>query len=230
MKFTNAFATSSAVQPTRAAILTGLALAGLVSLGHTQAVVDPDPEIFDGTKTKREAIKQEAKTAVDDWEGPNLIIYDSNGQQVQGHGEGGTGMIDGTGPGLDIGSPAGLPINIPNPLAGGMGGGQPSDPSLQIPTSQQGGASESQKNADIAGAAQSAAKPSDVSIGDPSQRIKTTAQGQAGNTPGTPEGGEQGAKEAGEDSTEIPAAASTNQSGTRGGGVEKGDAMPPDEI
>jgi hypothetical protein len=214
----------------RAATVAGLAFAAFVSAARGQAVVDPDPEIFDGTKTKREAIQQEAKSTVDDWEGPNLIIYDQNGQSPDGQGSGGTGMTEGTAPGLDIGiaGGGGLP-GIPNPLAGGMGGGTP-DPSLQIPQTQQGGGSESQQKADTTGAAQSAARPSDVSIGDASQQIKTTAQGQAGNTPGKPEGGEQGAKEAGEDSTNIPSSANVNQSGNRGGGVEKGDAMPPDQI
>lgn len=214
----------SPVRSVRAALFAALAAGVLTSLSFGQ-VVNPDPEIFDGSKTKT-AIEQQQKpeTTVDDWEGPNLIIYDSN---EQGNNQGGTGT--GSGPaGLEVGMP-GMSMGIPNPLAGGAGGGQQGSPSLQIPTTQQSGAG-AKENADTKGAAQSASRPSDVSIGDPSQRIQTTAQGQAGNVPGAPEGGEEGTKEAGEDSTNVPSSANTNQSGKRGGGVEQGDAMDPDQI
>lgn len=214
----------------RAIVSTGLVLGALSAFASAQ-IVDPDPEIFDGSKTKRDIPqeKQDPKTAVDNWEGPNLIIYDSNGE---GTGAGGTGSVDGTRPGLDIqvGLPDPLGLPLPIPLAGGGAGGA-GDPSLnplQIPVGQQSAAGLPQQAADTKGAAQSASRPSSVSIGDPSQQIATTAQGQSGNVADETEGGEEGSTKTGEDSTQIPNSANTSQSGVRGGGVEQGDAMPSD--
>lgn len=238
----------------RAAVAATLVLAACGSFTFAQSVVDPDPDIFDGTKTKRDAINQTPQTAVDDWEGGNMVVYDTNGQDAQqGTGQGGSGN-DGAGNGMEIGvSMGGLP-GIPIPLGGGGGipSGESGLPSLQLPGAQPPGSipmgggpamppggmppggmsAGGAQSSDISGAAQSSARPSSVSIGDPSQRIKTNAQGQAGNTAGTPEGGEPGGKEAGEDSTQMPGniGAGAGQTGTRGGGVEKGDAMPPDQI
>jgi hypothetical protein len=227
--------------------LSSLALVASSSLAHAQGVVDPDPEIFDGTKTKVEAIaQQQPTTTIDNWEeGPNMVVYDTNGkvaQQMQGEGSGGGGAGGGL-PGLPgQGGMSPLP-GLPG-LPGLGSGAAPAigSPSLQIPTGEQQaagtqgnpsapstpGAAGQQGN--TAGAAQSASRPSDVQIGDASQRIKTTAQGQAGNVPGAPEPGETGSKEAGEDSTNVPSGSSKPQSGTRGGGVEQGDAMDPDQI
>jgi len=231
MKSTPAVVVPSASARTlRAFLSTGLVVAALSALASAQ-VVDPDPEIFDGSKTKRDTaqVKLDPKSTVDDWEGPNLIVYDSNGE---GTGAGGTGSVDGQQPGLDIqvGIPDPLGLPLPIPLAGGGAGGagDPSANPLQIPVGQQSASNLPQQSANTAGAAQSASRPSAVSIGDPSQRIQTTAQGQAGNVAGEPEGGEEGSQKKGEDSTEIPSAANTSQSGVRGGGVEKGDAMPAD--
>ncbi len=207
-------------------ILAGLTLTAFTALQAAQ-IIDPDPEIFDGSKTKRDPVKQDPKTTVDNWEGPNLIIYDSD---EKGEGKGGTGFVDGQAPGLDIGVAGGGLPGIPNPLAmgGGSGGGEPSANPLQIPAGQQSTPGTPKQSANTAGAAQSASRPSDVSIGDATQQIATTAQGQAGNEAGIPEGGEEGAKKKGQDGTQIPSAASMPQSGVRGGGIEKGDAMPPD--
>jgi hypothetical protein len=203
---------------------------GLFSGVVSAQVIDPDPEIFDGSDTKRDEVKQEPATTVDDWEGPNLIIYDAEGNA---QGSGGTGFADGKQPGLDIqvGLPNPLGLPLPIPLSGGgAGSGDPSANPLQIPVGQQSAAGLPQQQANTAGAAQSASRPSDVSIGDPSKQIATTAQGQAGNVAGVPEpgSGEEGAKKAGEDSTQIPSSANTAQTGVRGGGTEKGDAMPSD--
>jgi hypothetical protein len=125
------------------------ALLAFASFAQAQ-IVDPDPEIFDGTKTKRApAQQQQPQTAIDNWEGPSLVIYDTNGivsQQGQGQGSG----LEGTGSGID-GLP-GLP-GLPGLEGGGaglpgmpsMGVGAPAigSPSLQIPTGQQGGGQES---------------------------------------------------------------------------------------
>lgn len=225
----------------RRATLLSLAFAAFTSLGLAQAHVDPDPDIFDGTKTKKEQPKDEGKNTTDDWEGPNLIIYDA---KEKGSAKGGAGVAGMDRPGMDIGDPngsggMGIPLPLPIPLGGmGAGGGQPALPSLQIPT--MGGQQASAQNstaglppggASAAGAAESmGGRPSDVKIGDPSKKIATSAQGKAGNTAAPAEGGEPGAKEAGEDAGgQIPNTASGGtQSGNRGGGVEKGDAMPAD--
>jgi len=212
----------------RAALVAALTLAG-TSLAIAQSSVNPDPEIFDGTRTKTAPATVDPNLKIDDWESAaTMILIDAITPDLPGMGGEGLPGIPGGGAGMGTGG--GLPgVGMGAP---GVGIGTASPPA--IPTGQQPGAGAAStpgaggKQANTAGAAASANKPSDVSIGDASQRIKTTAQGQAGNTPGTPEGGEKGGKEAGEDSTEIPSSASVPQSGTRGGGVETGDAMPPD--
>lgn len=209
------------------ALAGGALLAGLVTTGTAQ-IIDPDPELFDGSDTKvEEPPQQDVKVVVDDWEGPNLIVYDAS---EQGPGRGGTGYADGTAPGLDIGTGIpgipGLP-GLPIPMGGGAGGESEAQPQMAA-----GGAESTpgtpKQSANIAGAAQSMTPPSDVQIGDPSQQIASQGMAQAGNMTGRPEGGEEGSRRVGEDTTKIPQAAATQQSGTRGGGVEQGDAMPTD--
>jgi hypothetical protein len=221
----------------RRATLLSLVFAAFASLGLAQARVDPDPDIFDGTKTKKDQAKQDKNTTIDDWEGPNLIIYDS---KEKGSAKGGAGLAGMEGPGMDVGVPGGTGmggIGLPLPLGGaGAGASQPSLPSLQIPTGQQASAQNSTSgmppgsNPSLAGAAESmGGRPSDVKIGDPSQKIATSAQGKAGNVAAPAEGGEPSGEKAGEAAGEIPNTASGgSQSGNRGSGVEKGDAMPSD--
>jgi len=209
--------------------------------------VNPDPELFDGTRTKKDQVQQdEAKTA-DKWEDANLILYDS---EEQGSAEGGQGRAGGTTPGYaDGGGQGGMNIQagIPMPMGGGAGGqAQPGD----MPIPMNGGMGTETDQQTMAGATPAgqqstagtsgpsaqgappggAGKPGEVSIGDPAQRIATTAQPVAkvqGGVPPPPTG-EPIQQSKGEDTTTIPNAASGQQSGQRGGGVEKGDAMPTD--
>lgn len=225
-----------------------LALGAAVALTPAlvaQTAVDPDPEIFDGTRTKKDEIPQDSsKKKVDKWEDANLILYDS---EEQGSAEGGQGRAGGDTPGyadggvqINVGAQAGLPM----PMAGMGGAGTPGAvppipmnggagmPSAQqpipgmVPTSEQ----STPTPAGAAGQGQPEGKPGEVSIGDNSQRIATSAQPvnkiQGGVPP--PPTGEPVEKSKGEDTTTIPNAASGQQSNQRGGGVEKGDAMPTD--
>ncbi|MBE2212487.1 MAG: hypothetical protein IAE82_01345 [Opitutaceae bacterium] len=219
------------------------------SVALAQAI-DPDPEIFDGTRTKKDQIQQDEKKTADKWEDANLILYDSD---EEGSEEGGQGRIEGQGPGYADGGQGGvqvqvgMPMPLPMPLGGGAGGqAQPGD--MQIPMN--GGMGTETDQQTIAGATPAgqqstpgtggpsaegqppgaSGKPGEVSIGDPSQKIATAAQPvnkiQGGVPP--PPTGEPIEKSKGEDTTTVPNSASGQQSGPRGGGVEKGDAMPTD--
>jgi hypothetical protein len=212
----------------------------------TAQTVNPDPEIFDGSRTKKDQIQQDEKKSADKWEDANLIVYDSNGE---GSEEGGQGRAEGQGPGYADGAQGGasMQAGMPIPMGGG-GGGQPQQGDMQIPTN--GGMGSETDKQTIAGATPagqestantggpsaeggppgSSGKPGEVSIGDPSQKIATAAQPvnkiQGGVPP--PPTGEPIEKSKGEDTTTVPKSASGQQSGPRGGGVEKGDAMPTD--
>lgn len=208
--------------------------------------VNPDPDIFDGTRTKKDAVKQDQAKTADKWEDANLILYDS---EEQGNAEGGQGRIEGQNPGYADGAQggAGMQAGIPMPMGGG-GGGQPQQGDMTIPMN--GGMGTPTDQQTIAGATPAGSessptsggpsaegappgasgKPGEVSIGDASQKIASTAQPvnkiQGGVPP--PSTGEPIEKSKGEDTTTIPNSASGQQSGPRGGGVEKGDAMPTD--
>jgi hypothetical protein len=204
-------------------------------------VVDPDPELFDGTRTKaKETPKEEQKETVDDWEDANLIVYDS---KEEGSAEGGQGRAGYKNPGMDIGSPNGTGVGVPLPIpmgGGGIGVGAPSIPQLSIPTDPNAPATpggpgmegmEGQPMAGTPGAPEGAkpgGKPGSVTIGDPTKQIKTVAVNVPPSADPNLVPGEQTDKPKGEDTTNIPKAASGAQSGDRGGGVEKGDGMPSD--
>ncbi|MGH8019599.1 MAG: hypothetical protein ACREIA_15225 [Opitutaceae bacterium] len=221
------------------------ALAFFTAASLEAQVVDPDPEIFDGTSTKTEETQQEQQPAVDDWEHANLIIYDSNEQGSQ---KGGMGRAGGQGPGMDMGSGSGMGtgVGLPLPMAGGgvgMGGSGLEIP--EMPQGQSGGGGEEnpeQTNAPgggnpqgnqqgmgqaAGGGRQPPQKPGEVPIGDDSKRIASAG-------PQLPVGDTEGLKDAednnkgdGGDNTQMKAASGA-QSGVRGGGVEQGDAMPSD--
>jgi hypothetical protein len=187
-------------------------------------VVDPDPELFDGTRTKIDEKKQdEPKVTIDDWEGPNIIVYDQEGQ---GSAQGGMGRLGGTTPGMEIGSQSGGMGGLPVPMMGGGGAsdkqGKPGVPpmatqSAQIPEGKQG----------APGGVESTTPPAEVAIGDSQQTINQVRQGRPpGSVDADP--GEAGEKVPNEDTTRVENAASGRQSGGRGGGVEQGDAMPPE--
>lgn len=226
-----------------------LALVAALSLGSAvlpAQSLNPDPELFDGSRTKKEQIQQDGKKAADKWEDANLILYDSN---EQGSPEGGQGRSGGTEPGYADGVQVGVSMQtgLPIPIGGG-GGGQSQQGDLQIPMG--GGMGTPTDQQTIAGATPAgeqstpgtggpsaegeppgaAGRPGEVSIGDPSQKIATSAQPVNkihGGVPPPPTG-ESIEKSKGEDTTTIPKSASGQQSGPRGGGVEKGDAMPTD--
>jgi len=212
-----------------------LPAACLALAAHTVSAqtVNPDPELFDGTRTKKEQIQQDEKKSADKWEDANLILYDSD---EQGSAEGGQGRVGGEGPGYADGAQAGVSIQAGIPMPMGGGGGSPSDQQTMpgmIPVSQQStptAGGPSSQDAPPSGSPGSAGKPGEVPIGDPSQRIATTAQTvnkvQGGIPP--PPTGEPIEKSKGEETSTIPNSASGQQSGQRGGGVEKGDAMPTD--
>lgn len=226
---------------------TGLLLAiSAAALVHTLQAqsVDPDPELFDGTRTKKEQIQQDGKKSTDKWEDANLILYDST---EQGSAEGGQGRTEGQGAGYAEGTQGGVGMQAGIPLPMGGGGGQAQQGDMQIPTAGGGGTPSDKQTIPGAtpagqqstptsngpsaqGAPPSGGKPGDVSIGDPSQKIATSAQPvnkvQGGVPP--PPTGEPIQPSKGEDTTSIPNSASGQQSNQRGGGVEKGDAMPTD--
>lgn len=229
-----------------------LLAAGLLGTGLSvparAQVVDPDPELFDGTRTKTaETPQEEQNQTVDDWEDANLIVYDSN---EEGSSEGGQGRTGYKNPGMDIGVPNGTGMGLPIPLpiaGGGMPGiGDPSlsIPQLSVPTTPSDpsaapagspGSAMPSETSPMAAAAGSppagkagGGKPGAVSIGDASKQIRTTAlnippEADPANAPSDSED-----KPKGEDTTNIPNAASGTQSGDRGGGVEKGDGIPSD--
>lgn len=225
------------------ALFGALAFFATASL-HAQ-ILDPDPELFDGASTKTEETNKEQQPTVDDWEHANLILYDSNEEGSQ---RGGMGRVGGQGPGMDMGSGGGMGggIGLPLPIAGGgMGVG---GSGLEIPDMQNqgGGGEESSEQTDAAGGGnpegaqqgprgqaagggrQPPQKPGEVSIGDDSKRIASAAAPlPIGDTEGLRDS-EQKNQSDGGDSTQVPTAASGAQSGVRGGGVEKGDAMPAD--
>jgi hypothetical protein len=215
----------------------------LTSVGTAQ-VVDPDPELFDGTGTKSEESEQQQQPVVDNWEHANLIIYDSDEQGSQ---QGGQGRIGGQGPGMDMGSGSGMGMGVGLPLPIGGGGTGIGGSGLEIPDMQSqsgGGGEENGEKSDAAGGGnpqgtqqgpmgqagkgggrQPPQKPGEVPIGDDSKRI---AGGVApvGDTEGLEKSAEKTTGDGGDD-TQMKAASGA-QSGVRGGGVEKGDAIPSD--
>lgn len=225
-------------------LLAAILVTGATTVGAQS--VNPDPEIFDGTRTKKDQIPQDGKKTADKWEDANLILYDS---EEQGSTEGGQGRVEGEGPGYADGAQGGVSMQagIPMPMGGGAGG-QPQQGDMQIPIN--GGMGTPTDQQTIAGATPAgtestpntggpsaqggppgaSGKPGEVSIGDPNQKIATAAQPvnkiQGGVPP--PPTGEPIETGKGEDTTTIPNSASGQQSGQRGGGVEKGDAMPTD--
>ena len=205
--------------------------------------VDPDPEIFDGTRTKKDQTEQKTAQATDRWEDANLIIYDSD---KTGSAEGGQGRAGGTTPGyaegvqVNVGIP-GLQLPTMGGSAGEGGGpgampigGTPGIPTAQsqgmpAPGMMPGGPQSTPTPAGAPGQPAPGGKPGEVSIGDPSKKIAQSAQPVnkvRGGPP--PPSGEEVQESKGEDTTTIPNAASGQQSNKRGGGVEKGDAMPTD--
>jgi hypothetical protein len=228
---------------TRLLVLGGLAL----PIHLTAQVVDPDPELFDGSRTATEQQEEQKQTTVDDWEGANLVVYDSD---EQGNSRGGMGRTGNDAPGMDIGvrgpgMGGGMPIPLPV-SGGGMGiGGS----GLEIPemAGQQGGAGEEgeQQQSDAAGGGgnpqgnqqgpqgkggkgggrEPPQKPGEVAIGDDSKRIQSAAA-PVGDTEGLEKSAEDSKGDGGDD-TQMKAASGA-QTGTRGGGVEKGDAIPTD--
>ncbi len=227
-----------------------IACIALAATSTRAQTVDPDPEIFDGTRTKKDQIPQDPKKRTDQWEDANLILYDSD---EQGSAEGGQGRAGHDAPGYaDGGGQGGVSVQagLPLPMAGGGAGdgqaGMPPMPGIGaegIPTGEQGqdgqqsmaganpSSSQSTPTQNGQGMAQGqSGKPGDVSIGDPSQRIAQSGQPvnkvQGGTPP--PATGEEAQPSKGEDTTTIPNSASGQQSQKRGGGVEKGDAMPTD--
>ncbi|RME68362.1 MAG: hypothetical protein D6781_11140, partial [Verrucomicrobia bacterium] len=84
--------------PLRLALATTVA-AGLLPVLHAAKKIDPDPDLFDGTRTKsEEAIEEQQQPVVDDWEKGNLVIYDTD---EQGANQGGQGTLEGQGPGME---------------------------------------------------------------------------------------------------------------------------------
>ena len=231
---------------------------GCIALAATAGAqtVDPDPEIFDGTRTKKDQIQQDPAKKTDKWEDANLILYDSD---EQGSAEGGQGRAGYDTPGYaDGGGQGGVTVQagLPVPMMGGGGGqgqeGAPPMPGIGaegIPPGQQGqpgqegqngqqpmaggnpSSGESAPTPNGQGMAQGqSGKPGEVSIGDPSKQIAQSAQPVNkvhGGVPPPPTG-EEVQPSKGEDTTTVPKSASGQQSQQRGGGVEKGDAMPTD--
>jgi hypothetical protein len=207
------------------AALTALVFAVAAAIPAGAQTVDPDPEIFDGTRTKsKDDKKQEQQAALDDWELGNLIIYDS---EEQGNNKGGQGVAGGNGPGFEIPGQGGMGGGgIPMPPIGGGGIAQ-GEQTMSMPTSM-----ESSKGAQGANSASTAGasggKPGEVSIGDPDSKIKTTASNLPNQKTTSEDAGEPTEQGKGEDTTQVPKAASGQQSGKRGGGVETGDGIPTD--
>lgn len=187
--------------------------------GFAAIKVDPDPEIFDGTRTKsEEAIEQQEQPVVDDWEKGNLIIYDS---EEQGEGKGGQGTVDGQGPGIEVTAGGNSMGGLPIPMMGGGGGEEGQQGGMPPPGMPQQGMPEGE----VAQAA--APPPGDVEIGDPSQSIASAAQPMpTGDTTGLEDAGDDNQTSDGGSGTSKAAAG--KQSGRRGAGVEKGDAIPSD--
>jgi len=232
--------------PSAKAPILSLALAvAMASSCISQVIVDPDPELFDGTRTKSEKEEQKEQPTVDDWEGANLIIYDSDEQGSQKGGQGRAGYEN---PGMDMGSQSGggmAGMGLPNPLGGGatsLGGsgleipeegGQPGgggEPSSEETEAAGGGNPEGNQKGPMgqagkAGGRQPPQKPGEVPIGDDSKRIQSAAA-PVGDTEGLEKSAEDTKGDGGDD-TQMKAASGA-QSGVRGGGVEKGDAIPTD--
>jgi hypothetical protein len=203
-----------------------LVLAAVASSGFGQ-LIDPDPEIFDGTRTKSKSQKTEDKeTTIDDWEKGNIIVYDQEGEASP---EGGQGRLGGKQPGMEIGTPEGTGMGMPLPMGGSGGEGTPSAGTIPQGTAASAGSTPGTQGTPPPGEIPGG-KPGEVGIGDPNGKIKTTtvSSGPAGTEP--PGGPQDGSKEDkdNQDGTEVPKAASGQQSGPRRGGVEKGDAMPTD--
>lgn len=188
--------------------------------------VDPDPDLFDGTRTKKDQIPQDEKQKTDKWMEANLILYDSDEQGSQ---EGGQGRVGGEGPGFADGMQGGgMQGGIPMPMMGGGGSSdKPGAPGM-VPMSQQSTPTAGGPSSE--GTPPPGGKPGDVAIGDPNQKIASAAQPvskvQGGAPPPVPGSDVQESK--GEDTTTIPSSAAGPQGSKRGGGVEKGDAMPTD--
>lgn len=214
-------------------LLSALAAAALAGQACAQKL-DPDPDLFDGTRTKpKDAIQQEEPQSVDDWEDANLIIYDSD---EEGSEEGGQGRAGYKNPGYEEGVPGGQgsgpSMSLPIPMGGGGGGNseQQGIPGMipQGTPGAEGGEGNMGSMPPGELGASSAVKPDEMAIGDPNNRIKQTAANTASADASADPGGVSGSGKQGEDTTQVPKAASGAQSGTRGGGVEKGDAMPSD--
>lgn len=258
----------------------------LFSASAFAQVMNPDPDVFDGTKTKKgQAIKQDENSKTDDWEGDNLIVYDG---QEQGSTNGGLGRSGESKAGMDIGVQGGQQssMGMPIPMGGGSSGGQQSS-SSPMPTMPQGGGSAGAESSDNSGmipqgaqgsqggqggeagaegsqgqgaggeqgegaggeqgseggqggaggenteglSTKGAVKPGDVAIGDNSQKIKgstVAGNGDAGQAPSEEGGkGNQSTQDGGK-SANVGGSGGGGQSGKRGSGVEKGDAMPSD--
>lgn len=240
---------SPASRPLHRLLLLGLGAActAFAATSLRAQAANPDPDLFDGTRTKKDEIQQDQKKTTDKWQDANLILYDSD---EQGSPEGGQGRSGGTTPGYADGAQGGVGVQaqLPIPMMGG-GAGQGAPEGMPIggmPGIQQGeqgqpgsqsaaqaGSPNSGQSTPTAGgvAGQSpSGKPGEVSIGDPSKKIAQSAQPvnkvQGGVPP--PDTGEEIQASKGEDTTTVPKSASGQQSQQRGGGVEKGDAMPTD--
>jgi len=186
--------------------LTATALALLTaSLPLTAQTLDPDPDIFDGTHTRTETPASENPPPSDDWQQAHLILYDSEEQGLPIAGTAGTVSAPGIPGSAPIGGGPALPT-VPTAAA------QPAPstpPGVGSPT---------------------ASKPADVSIGDARQTIATSAQPMNPIKGGQPPADETAPAEPskGTDHSPSPGGANGRDSGQRGGGVEKGDAMPTD--
>lgn len=224
------------------ATASALAVAAISALPASAQRIDPDPDIFDANVVGRGVgggIRVDPEIDLGNWEDSSVVVFDPNGEnpqpfsigmqgpQLPGFPQQQQGMQGGQQglqiPGLGIPMPSGGKGNSDQSVSGSqsMSQSQGGEEGQTPPPGMEGTTGEAQGN-------NGQVPPENVAIGDAENTIQSEGPPPVEGSPMTdPMGNQAGKGKATTDKTRMPSASGA-QSGTRGGDVEKGDAMPTD--